>query len=30
MDSQEVDINEFDGLVEECKEGGAGRPLVDK
>ena len=27
---QVIDLAEFDGLVTDCKEGGVGRPLVDK
>ena len=30
MESQDVDLTEFDGLVEEIKEGGPSRPLIDK
>lgn len=30
MEHQEVDLAEFDGLVEEIKEGGPQRPTIDK
>lgn len=30
MENSEVDLSEFESYLDQCKEGGSGRPLVDK